>query len=73
MLSHVKNTASEIAAKSPLTVRGIKSTVLYTRDHSVSDSLGQIQLHNAAHLMSSDLMEAMRATFTKEKPGYKAS
>ena len=71
MIDHVKKTASEISAKSPLTIRGIKSTILYTRDHSVGDGLTQVQMHNAAHLMSSDLMEAMRATFMKETPVYK--
>jgi enoyl-CoA hydratase len=70
MQSHIITTTASIAAKSPLTTRGIKSTILYTRDHTVDDSLGQIQLHNAAHLMSADLMEAMRATFMKDEPTF---
>eukprot|EP00605_Chrysophyceae_sp_TOSAG23-4_P002077 GSChrysophyteH1.ASY1.ANO1.2298.1 assembled CDS len=62
-----------IAQKSPLTIRGIKSTMLYTRDHSVEDSLNQVQLHNAAHLMSADLMVAMTAAFMKDTPVYKGA
>jgi enoyl-CoA hydratase len=62
--------ANSIAAKSPLTIRGIKSTILFTRDNSVRDGLHQIKMHNAAHLMSSDLMEAMRAALSKDTPKY---
>jgi hypothetical protein len=36
----------------------------------VSEGLDQITMHNAAHLYSSDLMEAMRATMSKEEPTY---
>lgn len=71
MMTHVHSVADVIAAKSPLTIRGIKQTVLHTRDHSVEDSLKQIQLWNAAHLYSGDLVEAMRAGMSKEKPNFK--
>jgi enoyl-CoA hydratase len=70
LMNHVKKVASDIASKSPLTIRGIKKTILYTRDHTVQDSLEQIQLWNGAHFISKDLMEAMRATMKKEKPKY---
>ena len=42
MHAHIADTAAAIAAKSPLTIRGIKSTLLYTRDHTVEDSLQQV-------------------------------
>jgi enoyl-CoA hydratase/carnithine racemase len=70
LMRQVTEVAATIASKSPITVRGIKKTVLYTRDHTVEDSLKQVQYHNAAHMYSSDLMEAMRATMTKEKPRF---
>ena len=71
MMSHVTSVAQTIASKSPLTIRGVKKTILFTRDHSVEESLKQVQYHNAAHLYSSDLMEAMRATMAKDTPKYK--
>jgi enoyl-CoA hydratase/carnithine racemase/acyl-CoA-binding protein len=70
MMRHVEDVAATIASKSPLTIRGIKKTILYTRDHSVEDSLKQVQYHNAAHMYSEDLMEAAKAIMTKEKPVF---
>jgi len=70
MQTAVEATAASIAEKSPLTVRGIKSTVLYSRDHSVRDSLHQVKLHNSAHLHSADLMEAMQAALLKSQPKF---
>ena len=63
--------AKMIAKKSPLTIRGIKSTLLYTRDNSVKESLSQIKMHNSAFLYSSDLMEAMSATMMKKEPNFR--
>ena len=51
--------------------RGIKKTLLYSRDHTVSESLAQIKLWNAAHLFSDDLGVAMMAVKTKVPPVYK--
>jgi len=70
MQQAVEATAASIAEKSPLTVRGIKSTMLYTRDHSVRAGLNQIKLHNSAHLHSTDLMEAMQAALMKSTPKF---
>lgn len=68
--SHVQSTAEMIASKSPLTLRGIKSTLLYTRDNSVEAGLDYVAMHNSSQLYSSDLMEAMRATMSKETPRF---
>jgi enoyl-CoA hydratase len=70
MLKHVHTTAELIAEKSPLTIRGAKTTLLYTRDHTVEESLLQVKMHNQALLMSSDLLEAMRASMMKDKPVF---
>lgn len=67
---HVSKVAESIASKSPLTIRGAKKTLLFTRDHTVEQGLHQVAVHNAAHLMSSDLMEAMRATMTKDSAKF---
>ena len=60
MHKHVQITAATIAAKSPLTIRGIKKSVLFARDNpNIKASLEQIKLWNAAMLFSNDLMTAL--------------
>lgn len=68
--SHVGVIAETIASKSPLTLRGIKSTLLHTRDNSVEAGLDYVAMHNSSQLYSADLMEAMRATMAKETPKF---
>ncbi len=70
LMSHVNKLAESIALKSPLTIRGIKKTLLYSRDHTVKDSLYQVNLHNTAYLYNADLMEATKAHLTKAKPSF---
>jgi enoyl-CoA hydratase len=70
LMSHVHKLAESIALKSPLTIRGIKKTLLYSRDHTVNDSLYQVNLHNTAYLYNADLMEATKAHLTKSKPSF---
>lgn len=71
MMNEVEKVAKLIAAKSPLTIRGIKKTLLYRRDHNTADSLQQINTHNSATLYSNDLLCAIQASFTKSKPTFK--
>jgi len=61
----VAEIAATIAAKSPLSIRGIKEMVVYARDHSVADSLNYVATWNAAMLMSEDLTEAVTAAMAK--------
>jgi enoyl-CoA hydratase len=70
MMNHVESVANSISKKSPLTIRGIKKTLVYSRDHSVIDSLDQVKMHNSAFLYSNDLLIAMQAGFEKQKPVY---
>ena len=70
MLDHVNKVAAQIASKSPLTIRGIKKTCLYTRDHSVIESLEQVKALNASQLYSNDLLSAMMAYMKKTNPNY---
>mmetsp|Transcript_32905 Transcript_32905/g.55464 ORF Transcript_32905/g.55464 Transcript_32905/m.55464 type:complete len:432 (+) Transcript_32905:61-1356(+) len=71
MMTHVHEVAQEIASKSPITIRGVKRVLLHKRDHTVTESLEQVKMWNTAYLLSDDLMEAMRAAMSKEKPVYK--
>ncbi|KGO33365.1 MAG: crotonase/enoyl-CoA hydratase family protein [Desulfoprunum sp.] len=67
LMTAVLKTAAEIASKSPLTIRGIKDTLNYSRDHSVAEGLSYVSAKNAAILFSSDLSEAMSAAQQKRK------
>ena len=67
----VAEIAAAIAAKSPLSVRGIKEMLVYSRDHSVADGLNYIAAWNAAMLVSEDLSEAMIAAREKRPPKFR--
>jgi enoyl-CoA hydratase len=67
----VAEIAAAIAAKSPLSIRGIKEMVVYSRDHSVADGLNYVATWNAALLMSQDLTEAVNAAALKRPAKFK--
>ena len=67
----VTSLATLIAEKSPVSIRGIKQMLLYTRDHSVNDSLHAMAEWNGSKLLSHDLLEAFSATIEKRKPTFK--
>lgn len=71
MLTEITNIAETIAAKSPLSIRGTKRNIIFSRDHSVAESLEYMANWNAAMFYSNDLMEAFKASMTKEKPKFK--
>ena len=71
LLEGVMQIATEIAAKSPLAIRGTKEMIVYARDHPVADGLNCIATWNAAMLMSSDLQEAMMAGLQKKPPSFR--
>jgi enoyl-CoA hydratase len=63
--------AHTLAAKSPLTLRGCKQSILYSREHSVEDSLANVALWNAGMLVSEDLQEAVAAQREKRAPVFR--
>mgnify|MGYP003542220049 FL=1 len=71
MQAGVREMAALIASKSPLSIRGTKEMLNYSRDHSVADGLNYIATWNAAMLMSSDLTTAMMASMAKQTPQFK--
>ena len=71
LLHGVLDIARAIAAKSPLSVRGAKEMITYTRDHSVADSLNYVATWNAAMLLSQDLAEASRSAREKRAPAFR--
>ncbi len=60
--------ATELAAKSPLALRGTKYAITYARDHTIADGLEQIATWNGGQLLSADLQEAVTA-FSEKRPG----
>lgn len=70
LLAGVMEIAAQIAAKSPIAVRGTKEMIRYMRDHRVDDGLEYIATWNAAMLQSGDLRLAMAAHMTKQKPEF---
>lgn len=67
MLEEVNKIARLIASKSPLSVRGTKEMLLYSRDNSLENSLNYMAVWNAGMFLSSDLMAAFKAA-TERKP-----
>lgn len=63
-------TAAEIAANSPLTVRGIKDVLDEQRTDDVAASLRYVAAWNSAFLPSRDLKEAITAMFEKRPPNF---
>ncbi len=63
--------AREIAANSPLAVKGVRSVLKYGADKSVEDGLNYVALWNTAFLFSEDLNEAVTAFLEKRKPAFK--
>lgn len=70
LMKFVLDMAASIASKSPLTIRGIKDTLNYSRDHSVAEGLSYVSAKNAAILFSSDLDEAMSAAKQRRKAKF---
>lgn len=70
MLAEVEEIAETIAAKSPISIRGTKEILRYSRDHSVKDSLNYIATWNAGMILSDDLSESFQANQEKRVPKF---
>lgn len=70
LLEEVMQLAEQLAAKSPLAMRGTKEMLRYARDHSVDDGLNYIATWNAAMLQSEDLRLAVTARMTKSQADF---
>ena len=51
--------------------RGVKKSILYSREHTVREGLQHVKMWNSAYLQTEDLLEAMRAVMSKQTPDYK--
>jgi enoyl-CoA hydratase len=70
LFAFVSQLANEMAAKSPLSMRGTKEMLLYATDHSIADGLNYVATWNSATLLSNDMTEAVMATMEKRKPNF---
>ena len=68
LINAVMDIAANIARKSPQTIRGIKDTLNYSRDHTVAEGLAYVAAKNAQILFSADLTEAIAANMQKRAP-----
>jgi enoyl-CoA hydratase len=59
--AHVDAVAKRIASRPPLTIAGIKKSHLYSRDHTVADSLEHVMTLQASIWNPHDIVEAMAA------------
>jgi len=69
-LSAAHATAAEIAANSPLAVRGIKDVLDEQRVDAVAASLRYVAAWNSAFLPSKDLQEGLSAMLEKRRPNF---
>ena len=70
LMTHVMDIASNIGAKSPLSIRGSKDVLLYSREHSVEDGLNYVATWNAGMMISEDIKTALRAQKKGEVPVF---
>lgn len=70
LLKAAQAMAAEIAANSPLAVRGTKAVLKACENRSIEEGLDYVGVWNAAFLQSNDLIEAMTAFMEKRPPKY---
>jgi len=71
LMAGVDEVAAQLAAKSPLALRGTKHAITYARDHTVADALDQVATWNAGMLLSADLQEAVAAATERRAALYR--
>ena len=64
MLKEALETATTIASKSPVAVQGTKISLVYSRDHSVPDSLQQVVRIRYASLAVCHIIHCTPSVFT---------
>lgn len=70
LMREVMAIAQAIARKSPLAVRGSKEMLLYSRDHTVAESLNYIATWNAGMMSQADLQAGLQAQLEKRQATY---
>ncbi|MCU0694278.1 MAG: crotonase/enoyl-CoA hydratase family protein [Polyangiaceae bacterium] len=71
VLQRARQAAKQVAANSPLAVRGVKRVLDAVDARAVDEGLEYVALWNAAFLPSEDLMEAISSFVQKRPPAFK--
>jgi enoyl-CoA hydratase/carnithine racemase len=71
LLAEAKALADLIAGLPPLTVQGVKDTLIQGRDNGVYPGLDYVAQKNAALIPNEDMMEAVTAFLEKRQPIFK--
>ncbi|MCP6565201.1 hypothetical protein NL503_27895, partial [Klebsiella pneumoniae] len=58
--------AGDISSKSPVAVQGTKINLVYSRDHSVDESLNYIATWNMSMLQTQDIIKSVQAATEKK-------
>ncbi|XP_030074226.1 delta(3,5)-Delta(2,4)-dienoyl-CoA isomerase, mitochondrial [Microcaecilia unicolor] len=67
MLQGAFDLASDIASKSPVAVQSTKINLVYSRNHSVSESLQYVATWNMSMLQTDDILKSVQAAMEKKK------
>lgn len=70
MAEYALQTASAVAANSPVAVVGTKANLIYARDHSVEEGLHYEATWNMAMLQTTDMGAAAAAFMSKKSPKF---
>ena len=70
MVNAAKEMANEIAKKSPIAIYGLKALMIYSRDHTITDSLDFNALWSGAMLSQRDMEEAIKAFVEKREATF---
>ncbi|XP_057207656.1 delta(3,5)-Delta(2,4)-dienoyl-CoA isomerase, mitochondrial-like [Triplophysa rosa] len=68
MMAGALEMAGEIASRSPVAVQGTKINLIFSRDHSVQESLNYMATWNMSMLQTHDLMKSAQAAMEKKSP-----
>ncbi|XP_027371696.1 delta(3,5)-Delta(2,4)-dienoyl-CoA isomerase, mitochondrial isoform X1 [Bos indicus x Bos taurus] len=66
MLDAAFTLAAEISSKSPVAVQSTKINLIYSRDHSVMESLNYMKSWNMSMLQTKDIMKSVQAAIEKK-------
>jgi enoyl-CoA hydratase len=73
VLAAASKLGGDIAAMSPLVVRGIKTVLAANDGRTIADALDFVAHWNASYLFSNDLFEAVAAFMEKRDPDFKGN
>lgn len=67
LIKYSLDLANEISMKSPVAIASTKINLLYSREHTVQESLDYMAIWNASMLQTEDIKKAALASLTKSK------